>query len=84
MKIQSHSFDAPKQESGVVSKVATGFLTVALFSSGAFAADPTWLTEVTTELSAIPTMIAGIITTGVAIYMAPIAWAKIKHAIGRA
>lgn len=84
MKIQSHSFDAPKQESGVLSKVVTGVAVTAFLTSGAFAADPAWLTAVTDELGAIPTMISGIIVTGVAIYMAPIAWGKIKHAIGRA
>lgn len=83
MKIQSYSFDAPKQESGIASKVATGVVVSSLIATGAFAADPTWLTQVTTELGAIPTMIGGIIVTGVSIYMAPIAWSKIKQAIGR-
>jgi len=84
MKIQSHSFDAPKQESGVLSKVATGVAFIAFLTSGAFAADPAWFTSVTDELGLIPTMIGSVIVTGVAIYMAPIAWSKIKHAIGRA
>ena len=64
-------------------KASAVVATVATVSSNAFAADPAWLTSVTTELSNIPTMISGVIVTGVAIYMAPIAWSKIKHAIGR-
>lgn len=84
MKIQSHSFDAPKQESGVLSKVATGVAVIASLTSGAFAADPLWFTAVTDELGLIPVMIGSVIVAGVAIYMAPIAWSKIKHAIGRA
>ena len=63
--------------------VAMGFVAVAGLSSNAMAADPAWLTQVTTELGAIPTMIGAIIVTAVSIYMAPIAWSKIKHAIGR-
>ena len=60
-------------------------LFLSLFCSlGAFAAgDPAWLTAVTTELDLIPVMIGGVIVAGVAIYMAPIAWSKVKHAIGR-
>lgn len=59
-------------------------LFLSLFCSlGAFAADPAWFTTVKEELDSIPLMITGVIITGVAIYMAPIAWSKVKHAIGR-
>lgn len=77
---QSYAFNDSKSLVGTAVAVAVGSV---VLSTGAFAADPAWLTSVTTELSNIPTMISGVIVTGVAIYMAPIAWSKIKHAIGR-
>lgn len=49
----------------------------------AFADDPAWLASVTTELTAIGTMIGGVIVALVSIYMAPIAWSKIKHVLSR-
>ncbi|WP_263833723.1 hypothetical protein [Sulfurospirillum oryzae] len=83
MKIQSHSFEAPKQESGVSSKVATGVVVASVLSTGAFAADPTWLTDVNTALVAIVAMIGGVITSLVAIFIAPITWNKIKQVLQR-
>lgn len=77
---QSYAFNDSKNFVGIAIAVSIGS---ALLSTSAFAADPLWLTEVTTQLGAIPVMIGGVIVTGVAIYMAPIAWSKIKHAIGR-
>jgi len=64
--------------------VAMGTVAIVGLSSNAMAADPTWFTTVTDSLSSVPTMIEAIIVVGVSIYMAPIAWGKIKHAIGRA
>ena len=60
------------------------FVGLTTLASNAMAADPAWFTTVTTELGNIPTMIGTVIVAAVGIYMAPIAWSKIKYAIGRA
>ncbi len=81
MKIQSHSFDAPK--SGDVSKVAVGALTVGLLSTGAFAADPTWYTELTTQLTTIAGYVVAVLAAVVGIRLAPLAWTHIKSVLYR-
>lgn len=63
--------------------VAMGALAIVGLSSNAMAADPEWFTAVTTELGGIPTMITAILITLVAIFIAPIAWGKIKYVLQR-
>lgn len=68
---------------GVKKYVAMGTLAVVGLSSNAMAAEPAWLTLLTTELTAIQGYVIGIIGAVVAIYIAPLAWNFIKRVIGR-
>lgn len=63
--------------------VAMGALAIVGLSSNAMAADPTWYTDVNTALTAIVAMIGGVIATLVSIFIAPIAWSKIKYVLQR-
>lgn len=68
---------------GLQKFVAMVFVTVVGLSSNAMAAEPAWLTLLTTELTAIQGYVIGIIGAVVAIYIAPLAWNFIKRVIGR-
>lgn len=68
---------------GLQKYVAMGALAIVCLSSNAMAADPAWLTLLTTELTAIQGYVVGVISAIVAIQIAPLAWNFIKRVIGR-
>lgn len=68
---------------GVQKYVAMGALAVACLSSNAMAADPQYVTDLTTELAAIKVMVGTIIGAIVAIYLVPIAWGFIQKVLNR-
>lgn len=82
MKIQSHNFDAPN-ESGMVSKVATGVAVGMMLVTGAHAADPQWFTDLNTQVAAIAVMVGTVLTGMIGLKLVPIAWDKIKPIISR-
>ena len=82
MKIQSHSFIAPKE--GEVSKVAVGVFTVgALTVTNALAVDPQWYTDLTTQLTSIAGYVVAILASIIGIRLAPLAWTHIKSVLYR-
>ncbi len=80
MKIQSYQFEAQSFE---VSKGAVVATAVATISTGAFAADPTWYTELTTQLTTIAGYVVAILAAVVGIRLAPLAWTHIKSVLYR-
>lgn len=68
---------------GVKKYVAMGALAVVGLSSNAMAADPTWLTTLTTELSSIQTMVGTVVGAIVAIAVVPLAWNFVKRVVSR-
>lgn len=80
-KVQSHSFEAENtNKAPLFTKVAMG---VALASTMVLADDPTWYTELNTTLSWIAIAVGSVLTTVIAIRLAPLAWIHIKRVIYR-
>lgn len=69
--------------SGVKKVVATGAVAIVGVSSNAVAADPAWMTTLTTELTGIQAMTVTIIGAIVAIAVVPLAWNYVKRVISR-
>ena len=64
-------------------KLIKSFGITALASVGAFAADPAWYTDLTTQLTSINTMVVTVLSTVIAIALAPLAWTYVKRVLSR-
>ena len=65
---------------GVFGKVA-GLGSLA--SVGAFAADPQWYTDLTTQLGSVNTMVVATLGLVITIFLAPLAWTFVKRVLSR-
>lgn len=54
-----------------------------LFSVSAFAADPAWYTDLTTQLGTIQTMVAATLGLVITIALSPLAWNYVRRVINR-
>ena len=76
---QSHNFDVKSSTPGLIKVVVVG----SILATMSFAADPTWYTDLTTQLTNISTYVLAVLGSIISIRLAPLAWDKIKYVINR-